>query len=53
MDRHYTTLAQITSPVLVGVLVVYPVLYIVWQEIFKLDRCTKLEIDLGIFPAIL
>ncbi len=50
VNGHYTPFSQVTFPVLIRVFVVYPVFYIVWQEIFEFQRCTKLEVNSGIFP---
>ena len=51
VDRHYTSFPQITSPVLVGVFVVDPILDIVWQKVLKLQRCSKFETCYRIFSV--
>jgi hypothetical protein len=45
MHGHDATLSEVALPVLVGVLVIYPVLDIVRQQILKLDWRAELELD--------
>lgn len=51
MDRHNTAFPQVTSPILIGIFVIYSVLKIVRQEVLQLDWCTEFEVDFGKFPA--
>lgn len=35
MNRHYPSFPKVTSPVLVGIFVIYPILKVVWQKILE------------------
>jgi hypothetical protein len=48
--RHYTTRAEVASPILVSVLVIYSILQIVWQQVFELYRCHEVKIHLWVPP---
>ena len=49
MNRHNATFTKVALPVLVCVLVVDAVLDVVGQEVLELQRCSQLELDLGVF----
>ena len=52
MDRHQSSLAEITAPVLIQLLVKYSVLKIVREKIFKFYGCTKMKGHLGVFAEL-
>jgi hypothetical protein len=41
MNRHDSAIAEIALPLLVGILVVDPVLYVVREQVFQFDRRVK------------
>lgn len=51
MNRHNATFAKVALPVLVSVLVVDAVLDVVGEQVLQLQRCSQLELDLGVFTG--
>lgn len=52
MYGHYPAFPEVAFPVLVGIFVVYAVFQVVWQQILKLQRGPKLQVDFRIFPVL-
>ena len=50
VNRHDATFAQITSPILVGILVINSVLKIVREKILQFDGGAQLQVDFWEFP---
>jgi len=49
MNGHDTAFPEVASPILVSVFVVYPVLNVVRKQIFELEWCPQLQVNLGEF----
>jgi hypothetical protein len=52
MDWHDTALAQVASPVLIGVLVVDPVLQVVWKQVLEFNGRPQLHMNLRVLARL-
>jgi len=52
MHGHIAALAKVAPPILVSILVVYAVLQIIRQQIFKFEGSPQPQVKLGILPVL-
>lgn len=50
MDWHNAAFSQVTSPILIDIFIVDSIFKIVGQQIFKLERSSKFEVNFRNLP---